>query len=135
MKKIFFLITILTVIGFSSAMAQTAFETQLTNFTIGAYLNKPIDTLIAHLPSDNGKVLTILSASNIAKGASLQIDYSDSQYWVEIDIVNPQYITVDRDIHVKAEVAWPFSLLRKEKVGSVSIHSGTGQIINHADIY
>ena len=33
------------------------------------------------------------------------------------------------------EIAWPIALLRKEKVGSVTIYTGAYEIINEADIY
>ena len=119
----------------NSGLAQSDLGTQLKNLSLTTYLNQPIDTLIAHLPTVYNSSFSILPTEPITNGASLEIDYPGvDDYWVEIDITDPQYITVKRNLSVHAEVAWPFSLLRKEKVGRIQIHRGGYEIINQAEV-
>lgn len=55
-------------------------------------------------------------------------------FWINIFITDAQYITVNKSMTTPAEVAWPFSLLRKEKVGCVTIFTGAYKVINEASI-
>ncbi len=137
MKKILFILTVLFALAYNDASAQTSLETHLRNFPIADYLNKPIDTLIAHLPVGYDTNYIIGPTGNINRGASLQINYPpNNQFWVYINITDAQYITLQRDArYTRPEDAWPLALLRKEKVGSVTIYTGAYEIINEADIY
>jgi hypothetical protein len=136
MKKTIYLFGILLIFVSVRLVAQTTLETQLRNFPITKYLNKPIDTLIANLPAGYDTAFEIGSTSSINKGASLQINYPNCQYWVYINITDAKYITVNKNTrNISYAQAWPLSLLRKEKVGSVTIYTGAYEIINEADIY
>jgi hypothetical protein len=134
MKKTFLIIIIFTATLFRTATAQTL-STQLHNFPVADYLNKPIDTLIAHLPAGYDTAFIILSGKTLNHGASLEINYPpNDQFWLEIDIADAQYITVQKDFtQGRPEVLWPFSLLRKEKIGRIRIHTGQGVIIKDSD--
>ena len=111
-------------------------ETQLRNFPISSYLNKPIDTLIAHLPVGYDTAFIIGSSGNINRGASLQINYPpNNQFWVIVNITDVQFISINKNTNTAPDEAWPLNLLRKEKVGSVRIYTGSYQIINEDDIY
>lgn len=110
--------------------------TQLQNFPIENYLNKPIDTLLAHLPAGYDTAFYIGSAGSLIRGATLQVNYMPNyQFWIDISIIDAQYITVKRNLYIPADIAWPLSLLRKEKVGSITIFTGAYQILKEARIY
>jgi hypothetical protein len=118
------------------AKAQTTLETQLRNFAITKYLNKPIDTLLTNLPLGYDTSFIVGSNGNINRAASLQINYPPNcQFWIDIFITTPQFVKPYKNTKIRSEIAWPLSLLRKEKVGSVTIYSGAYEIINEADIY
>lgn len=120
----------------SEVYGQSILDSQLRNFPIVNYLNRPIDTLIAHLPPGYDTAFYIGGTGNINRGASLQINYPpNNEYWIHINITDIQYITVNKDINTLPAIAWPFSLLRKEKIGSIIIGRGGYEIINEADIY
>ncbi len=129
-------LTILLIISFPAVKAQLTLEEQLRNFPITDYLNKPIDTLIAHLPPGYDTAFYIGGTGNINRGASLEISYPpDNAYWVHVNITDAQYIAVNKNTFTRPEIAWPLSLLRKEKVGSIIIGRGGYEIINEGDIY
>jgi hypothetical protein len=136
MKKTFLIIIILASTLFGTTTAQTL-NTQLQNFPVADYLNKPIDTLIANLPAGYDTAFIILSGKTLNYGASLEINYPpNDQFWLMIDITDAQYITVHKDFtQGPPEVLWPFSLLRKEKVGRIRIYTGQGVIIKDSDNY
>ena len=116
--------------------AQATLETQLRNFPITKYLNKPIDTLIANLPAGYDTSFIVGSNGNINRAASLQINYNpDCKFWIDIFITTPQFVNPFKKTRTSPEIAWPIALLRKEKVGSVTIYTGAYEIINEADIY
>ncbi len=50
--------------------AQSQLETQLRNLSLESYLNKPIDTLLAHISGGYDTTFTIGPAGNINRGAS-----------------------------------------------------------------
>lgn len=135
MKKIILIFFVLLFIKLNSASAQTL-DSLLRHFPIANYLQKPIDTLIAHLPPGYDTAFVIGSNGNINRGASLQINYSpNNAYWIQIFITNAQYITINKPITTRPEVAWPLNLLRKEKIGSITIYTGAYEIISEGDIY
>lgn len=135
MKKSILTFFVLFFIRSNSASAQTL-DSILRHFPISNYLNKPIDTLIAHLPPGYDTTFVIGSNGNINRGASLQINYPpNNAYWVHIFITDAQFITLNKPITTRPEVAWPLNLLRKEKIGSITIYTGAYQIINEGDIY
>lgn len=120
----------------TNARAQSALEVQLRGFPIVNFLNKPVDTLIAHLPAGFDTTYIVGDAGNTNRGASLQINYPPNyQFWVHVFITDPQFITVNKSATTTAAAAWPVSLLRKEKIGRITIYTGAYQIINHGDIY
>ncbi|MBX2889019.1 MAG: hypothetical protein KF829_10275 [Ferruginibacter sp.] len=132
MKRILFLITLFATL--QNAKAQTL-EQQLQNFPLTDYFNRPIDTLIAHLPAGYDSAFIILPGKYVYLGARLQINYGTA-YWVDIGIINPQYITLFRDsLSIPCDVAWPLSLLRKEKVGRISIYKDDWTIIKEGNIF
>jgi len=138
MKKTIFILVILLVTKHSVSNAQTAIETQLRNFPISNYLNKPIDTLIAHLPLGYDTAFTIGSSSSINRGASLQINYPNEPDYplsINVYITDAQYITVNKAMETPPEVAWPLALLRKEKVACVTIYTVNYEVLNEGDIY
>lgn len=111
-------------------------DSQLRNFPIARYLRKPIDSLIAHLPGGYDTSFVVSSSGNINRGASLQINYPPNNlFWVDIFITDAHYITINKQINIRPEIAWPLHLLRKEKVGRITIYTGAYEIINEADIY
>ena len=111
-------------------------DSLLRNFPIVNYLKKPIDTLIAHLPPGFDTSFIISSNGNINRGASLQINYPpNNAYWIDIFITDAKYITINKEFKTPPEVAWPLKLLRKEKIGSITIYTGAYEIIKEADIY
>ena len=136
MKKVtIILIVLMSSIQFE-AKSQTSLLSQLQNFPLANYLNKPIDTLLANLPAGYDTAFFITSGGHIQFGASLQVNYMPNfKFWVYIEITNPQYITVKRTSAIPAEVAWPLHLLRKEKVGRVTIFRLDYQVINEASIW
>ncbi len=135
MKRTLFILALISVLSVIKVNGQTL-ETQLRNFPIATYLNQPIDTLIAHLPAGYDTAIKISSAGNLNSGASLQINYPNYQFWVDIDITDPQFITVKQNFASgPPHVLWPFSLLRKEKVGRVRIFTGAYVIINEDDVF
>ena len=135
MKKSLLLTFTLVVSNFIQAQANL--ETQLRNFPINNYLRKPIDTLLAYLPAGYDTTFEICPTGNINRGAALQINYQPNyKFKVYINITDAQYISVQRDFRfTRSEVAWPIALLRKEKIGSVTIYKFPLEIINEADIY
>ncbi len=134
MKSLILCIGVMVFINQSDA--QTTLENQLRNFPIESYLNKPIDSLIVNLPSGYDTSFVIGSNGNINRGASLQINYPpNNQFWIDIFITDAQFITIQKDLNVQPEVAWPLHLLRKEKIGSITLFSNAYQIIKHVDIY
>ena len=135
MKKLSSILVVLFALAFNESRAQSSLDSQLRNFPIADYLNKPIDTLIAHLPAGYDTSFDIGSSGNINRGATLQINYPNYEFWVYIHITDAQYITVQKELLTPAATAWPLALLRKEKVGSITIYTGAYEIINEADIY
>ena len=137
MKMLILSAVILFTLFFKSTKAQSTLETKLRNFPISSYLNKPIDTLLAHLPTGFDTAYEVGPTCNINKGATLQVNYSPNyRFWVIINITDAQYITVNKNTrNIPYKVAWPLALLRKEKVGSITIYTGDYNIINEADIY
>lgn len=131
-------IIILIFLSFISTLncfAQNQLESDLQNFPLANYLNKPIDSLIAHLPTGYDTLFVVGSAGNINKGASIQINYANYQFWLDIFITSPQFITVQRDARYSSvDTAWPLQLLRKEKVGRVTIFKGDYLVINDASV-
>lgn len=83
MKKLLFIFLLFVT---TSAAAQSGLELQLRNFPIAAYLNKPIDTLIANLPAGYDTAFKISSAGCLNSGASLQINYPKYQFWIVVEI-------------------------------------------------
>lgn len=135
MKKAILIFIFLAAINTKSANAQTL-DSLLRNFPIADYLNKPIDSLIAHLPAGFDTAFIIGSNGNTNRGASLQINYPpNNAYWIDIFITDAQFITINKQLSTRPEVAWPLSLLRKEKIGCVTIYTGAYEIINEDDIY
>jgi len=136
MKKRLSILIVLFALISNESIAQSSLETQLRNFPIADYLNKPIDTLIAHLPPGYDTAFIISGTGNINRGASLQINYPpNNQFWVDIHITDAQYITINKQFETPPATAWPLALLRKEKVGSVRIYTGAYEIVNEDDIY
>jgi hypothetical protein len=136
MKKISIILTLLFCSIQFVAKSQTSLRVQLQNFPLTNYLNKPIDSLLANLPAGYDTAFFITCAGHIQKGASLQVNYMpDFKFWVYIEITNPQYITVKRTTAIPAEVAWPLHLLRKEKIGRVTIFTEDYRVVNEACIY
>lgn len=131
-------IIILIFLSFISTLncfAQNQLESDLQNLPLANYLNKPIDSLIAHLPTGYDTLFVVGSAGNINKGASIQINYANYQFWLDIFITSPQFITVQRDARYSSvDTAWPLQLLRKEKVGRVTIFKGDYLVINDASV-
>ena len=138
-KKVISLI-VLSILTITASTAQKAdslkLDSLLRNFPIENYLKKPIDTLIAHLPPGFDTSFVIGSNGNINRGASLQINYPpNNAYWIDIFITDAKFITVNKEFKTTPEVAWPLKLLRKEKIGSITIYTGAYEIIKEADIY
>jgi hypothetical protein len=140
MKKIALIILTFQIVNIASAQLQSSTETRLRNFPIANYLGKPIDTLLAHLPYGYDTVFTIGPSSNINKGASLQIDYSNYPgypFSMHIHIYDAQFITVNRDFRLipLAKDAWPLALLRKEKIACIEIYTVNYETLNEGCIY
>ncbi len=138
MKKTIFIVILLIITKCNISNAQTALETQLRNFPISNYLNKPIDTLIGHLPPGYDTTFIIGCGSSINRGASLQINYPnnpDHPLAVHVYITDAQYITVNKNMDTPPEVAWPLALLRKEKVACVTIYTVNYEVLNEDDTY
>lgn len=135
MKKIITIISLLFFVsGFNKANAQTL-DSLLRHFPLSDYLNKPIDTLIAHLPPGYDTAFIISDNGNVNRGASLQISYPPNYlYWIDVGITAAQFITIKKEFSTSPDIAWPLSLLRKEKIGCITIYTGAYQIINEADI-
>jgi hypothetical protein len=135
MKKVIFISSVLLVFSFKSTNAQTL-DSLLRDFPLANFLNKPIDTLISHLPPGYDSTFIIGSNGNTNRGASLQINYPPNNlYWVHIFITNAQFITINKQLSTRPEVAWPINLLRKEKIGLIRIYTGAYEIINEKGIY
>ena len=135
MKGLILLLILVFAFKLENAKGQNL-DSLLRNFPISSYLNKPIDTLIANLPSGYDTNFEIGSNGNINRGASMQINYPpENLFWVHIFITDAQYITINKDINTRPEIAWPLKLLRKEKIGSITIYTGAYEIINEGDIY
>ena len=140
MKKKIFIICISFFINFYVSSAQKLdslmLDSLLRNFPLINFINKPIDTLLAHLPAGFDTTFIIGSNGNTNRGASLQINYPpNNAYWIDIFITNAQYITVNKQLSTPPEVAWPLNLLRKEKIGLIRVYTGAYEIINEKDIY
>ena len=134
MRKIAFLLFFIF-IAKSSTIAQNL-DSLLRNFPISNYLNKPIDSLIAHLPGGFDTTFIVGSNGNINRGASLQINYPpNNAYWIHVFITDAHYITIQKNLTTDPKTAWPVNLLRKEKIGSITIYTSGYKIINEADIY
>ena len=138
MKKVLFIFLILLNFASLKGKAQVTLETQLRNFPITKYLNKPIDTLIANLPPGYDTSFIIGGNGNINRGASLHISYPPNCFfWVDIYIATPRFINPFKNTQTSSKVAWPLALLKKESVSSVTIYAlhSDYEIINEADIY
>jgi hypothetical protein len=136
MKKTFILFAIFFSMSFLSANAQSDLGTQLRNLHLGNYLRKPIDSLIPHLPAGYDTAFGVGSSGNVNHGACLLIYYPNNEYWISIDIYDPQYITVQRpNRFTHDEEIWPVALLRKEKIRGVEILNRDYQVINEAWVY
>jgi hypothetical protein len=137
MKKVLFVFTLITSSLIYRAQAQSTLYTQLQNFPLQNYLNKPIDTLLANLPAGYDTAFVIGSAGSLNVGATLQVNYMPNyQFWIDIGITDAQHITVRKNFMLGSPaVLWPLSLLRKEKVGSITIFTGAYQILKEATIY
>jgi len=140
MKKKIFIFCISFFINFYVSSAQKLdslmLDSLLRNFPLINFINKPIDTLLAHLPTGFDTTFIIGSNGNTNRGASLQINYPpNNAYWIDIFITNAQYITVNKQLSTPPEVAWPLNLLRKEKIGLIRVYTGAYEIINEKDIY
>jgi hypothetical protein len=139
MKKYIVISFLTTLFSISKdAKCQSSLYNQLANFPLANYLNKPIDSLIVHLPAGFDTAFQISSNGTLTKGASLQINYPPNyQFWIEIYITDAQHININYPFVAiyRPDLAWPLALLRKEKIGSVSIYTGGYQIINEASIY
>ncbi len=135
MKGIICLLILFFALKFDTIKRQTL-DSLLRHFPISSYLNKPIDTLIANLPVGYDTAFEISGNGNINRGASLQINYPpDHSFWIHIFITDAQYITINKDSETQSEIAWPLNLLRKEKIGSITIYTGGYEIINEGNIY
>jgi hypothetical protein len=121
---------------FTKCHAQQALCDKLQNLPIASYLNKPMDTILAHLPQGYDTAFDIGPTCNINKGAMLQV-YYPNQFLVDIFITDAHFINIHQVISATnpPHVAWPLALLRKEKVGSVIIYDTALNIIKEADIY
>jgi hypothetical protein len=140
MKKISLIILTLQIVKIASAQIQSSIEMNLRNFPIANYLNKPIDTLLTHLPPGYDTAFIIGPASTINKGATLQIDYSNYPgypFAMHIYIYDAQFITVNRDFRLMplAKDAWPLALLRKEKIACIKIYTVNYETLNEGCIY
>lgn len=137
MKKTTIIIMLLAVSLFCKAQITNTLYTQLQNFPIENYLNKPIDTLLAHLPAGYDTAFYIGSAGSLNVGATLQVNYMPNyQFWIDIGITDAQFITVRKNFMLGTpDILWPLNLLRKEKIGSITIFYGAYQILKEADIY
>jgi hypothetical protein len=135
MKSIILTVYLLLSFNIADVNAQSI-DSLLRNFPISNFLNRPIDTLIANLPSGYDTLFIIGSNGDINRGASLQINYPpNNAYWIDIFITDAQYITINKTIDTHPNDAWPISLLRREKIGVITIYTGGYEIINHGDIY
>jgi hypothetical protein len=133
MKKLIIILAIL-IYSFKSE-AQPSLLSQLQNFPLANYLNKPIDTLLANLPSGYDTAFFITSSGHIQRGASLQVNYMPNfNFWICIDITSPQFITEKRETAIPPEIAWPIQLLRKEKIRSITIFRLDYRVINEASL-
>ena len=137
MKKLLLVFTLTIVSFFFKAQSQPTLYTLLQNFPLQDYLNKPIDTLLAHLPAGYDTAFYIGSAGSVNMGATLQVNYMPNyQFWIDISITDAQYITVRKNFMLgRPEVLWPLYLLRKEKVGSITIFYGAYQILKEVSIF
>jgi hypothetical protein len=133
MKKI----TLITVLFISTKFCYSqSLLSKLQNFPLANYLNKPIDSLLANLPAGYDTTFYIGSSSSVYIGATLQVNYMPNfKFWVYIKITDPQFITVHKNnLTTSDEVAWPLHLLRKEKIGSITIFRGAYQVLNEASL-
>jgi hypothetical protein len=133
MKKIVILLTLF--FGTKFCNAQTSLLSQLQKFPLVSYLNKPIDSLLVHLPAGFDTAFFISGSGNINIGATLQVNYMPNfKFWIDISITDPQFITIKRNLNTPSEIAWPLHLLRKEKIGSITIFRGAYQVLNEASL-
>lgn len=104
----FYLLIALIILG-HNLKAQTQLEIQLRNLPLDSYLNKPIDTLLANIPSGDDTTFIMGPAGNINRGASFQINYPpNNQFWIYVNITDARYITLNRDArNTASEIAWP----------------------------
>lgn len=136
MKAMPYLLVIFLSILCFKVKAQQSLDSQLRNFPFENFLNKPIDSLIANIPLGYDTAFAIGGTGNTNRGASLQINYSpNNEYWIYINITDSRFITINKNLDTKPEVAWPLSLLRKEKIGSIVVGRGGYEIIKDIDIY
>ncbi|MBX2889022.1 MAG: hypothetical protein KF829_10290 [Ferruginibacter sp.] len=135
MKKIFFL----TALFYSFSIctkAQSNLESLLTNINLNQYLDKPIDTLLAHIPYTDS--ISVHGSEPVTRGAMLVVVYDSIPYmWLDIKIYEPQFINPNSFNWYQPEIAWPLSLLRKEKIWQITVYKADlnkVSVINFAEL-
>ena len=119
--------------NYSLIAQQPPLEQQLISLDLNFFLNKPIDTLLAYIPHSDS--IFVSSTEPIYRGAGLIIEYNQTPFlWIYINIYEPQYITAISPNYLNPENAWPFSLLKKEKIGRILIYKYATTLINEASI-
>ena len=122
MKLRLFTLLFLIIFFLFKVKAQESLENKLLQLNLNALINKPIDSLLTKLPFPADTTLYIGAGSSIFFGASLSVSYLNNQYTVYIIPRDIQYITLSNPNRLPNYQAWPLHLLRKEKLGSVTIY-------------
>jgi hypothetical protein len=120
-----YIIKILIVAGLSfgimnNTIAQTSIQSQLTNLNLAALLNKPIDSLIAVIPAGYTEIM-VTSGCNAFLAGGIVITYPNN-FCIDISAKDFQFVTRHNVNHLQPAIAWPVNLMRKEKIGSVTIY-------------
>ena len=100
--------------------AQT-YRDSILSINFNYYLDKPIDSLINMLPNSYDSIYTRAGSSTFV-GATVILEYSGlNNTWVYIYPGTHDYFTPLNAAHNPPHIAWPLSLVRKEKAWKIIV--------------
>ena len=113
------LIVALSFVFLNNSKAQTI-QSQLTSLDLPALINKPIDSLIAVIPTGYTEII-VTSGCNVFLAGGVVISYPNN-FCIDIAAKDFQFVTQHNVNHLQPSVAWPVALMRQEKIGSIRIY-------------
>ena len=129
MQKVFLLLMVMLLNGKSIEAqvlsAQSNIESKLLQLNLSALLDKPVDSLLSKVPSQDS-TLKITSGGSMFVGAGLIISYlqEPTKYFIYITLGELHFLNPSNPNRLPAYQAWPFNLLRKEKITKITIYKG-----------